>query len=51
MCRQVYGSYYRKLSKKAQAALAEANALAEEVLSAQSTVRCIALAAKLYSTT
>jgi ABC-type multidrug transport system fused ATPase/permease subunit len=38
---QVYGSYYRKLSKKAQAALAEANAVAEEVLSAQSTVRCI----------
>lgn len=40
---QVYGGYYRKLSKKAQAALAEANAVAEEVLSAQPTVslRCI----------
>ncbi|WIA09667.1 hypothetical protein OEZ85_009053 [Tetradesmus obliquus] len=36
---KVYGSYYRKLSKKAQAALAEANAVAEEVLSAQATVR------------
>jgi hypothetical protein len=35
---QVYGSYYRQLSKKAQAALAEANAVAEEVLSAQATV-------------
>lgn len=37
--KQVYGSYYRKLSKKSQAALAEANAVAEEALSAQSTVR------------
>eukprot|EP00878_Enallax_costatus_P014219 GHUV01014873.1.p1 GENE.GHUV01014873.1~~GHUV01014873.1.p1 ORF type:complete len:765 (+),score=113.02 GHUV01014873.1:294-2588(+) len=36
---KVYGSYYRKLSKKSQAALAEANAVAEETLSAQSTVR------------
>lgn len=35
---QVYGSYYRKLSKKVQAALAEANAVAEENLSAISTV-------------
>lgn len=36
---QVYGGYYRKLSKKVQAALAEANAVAEEVLSAMPTVR------------
>lgn len=35
---QVYGSYYRKLSKRVQAALAEANAVAEEVLSAMATV-------------
>jgi hypothetical protein len=35
---QVYGSYYRKLSKRVQSALAEANAVAEEVLSAMSTV-------------
>jgi len=36
---QVYGSYYRKLSKRVQTALAEANAVAEEVLSAMATVR------------
>ncbi|KAF8073219.1 Abcb9 [Scenedesmus sp. PABB004] len=36
---KVYGAFYRRLSKKAQAALAEANAVAEEVLSAQATVR------------
>ncbi len=35
---QVYGSYYRKLSKRVQSALAEANAVAEEVLSAMATV-------------
>lgn len=36
---QIYGSYYRKLSKRVQSALAEANAVAEEVLSAMATVR------------
>ena len=36
---QVYGAYYRKLSKKTQAALADANAVAEEVLSSMATVR------------
>lgn len=35
---QVYGKYYRKLSKRVQTALAEANAVAEEVLSAMTTV-------------
>jgi ABC-type multidrug transport system fused ATPase/permease subunit len=35
----VYGAYYRRLSKKVQAALAGANAVAEETLSAMATVR------------
>ena len=35
---QVYGSYYRKLSKKVQEVLAEANVVAEEVLSTMTTV-------------
>jgi hypothetical protein len=35
---QVYGGFYRKLSKRVQAALAEANAVAEEALSAMTTV-------------
>lgn len=36
---QVYGSYYRNLSKKVQEVLAEANVVAEEVLSTMTTVR------------
>ena len=36
---KVYGGFYRKLSKRVQAALAEANAVAEEALSAMTTVR------------
>lgn len=36
---QLYGSYYRRLSKKVQTELAEANGVAEEVLSAMTTVR------------
>ena len=35
----MYGAYYRKLSKKVQSALADANAVAEETLSAMPTVR------------
>ena len=36
---QVYGSYYRKLSNKVQEVLAEANVVAEEVLSTMTTVK------------
>jgi ATP-binding cassette subfamily B (MDR/TAP) protein 9 len=35
---QVYGSYYRALSKRVQTALADANSVAEEVLSSMPTV-------------
>ena len=37
--RQVYGSYYRKLSKKVQEVLAEANVVADECLSTMTTVK------------
>jgi ABC-type multidrug transport system fused ATPase/permease subunit len=36
---QVYGSYCRKLSKKVQTELAEANAIAQEVIGNMTTVR------------
>lgn len=36
---QVFGKYYRVLSKKVQAELAEANSIAEEVLSSMTTVK------------
>ena len=36
---QVYGSYYRTLSKNVQEVLAEANIVAEEVLSSMTTVK------------
>ena len=39
MCRQVYGGYYRKLSKKVQEVLAEANVVADECLSTMTTVK------------
>lgn len=39
---QVYGSYYRKLSKNVQEVLAEANVVAEEVLSTMTTVKAFA---------
>ena len=34
---QVYGAYYRRLSKKVQTELAEANSVAEEALSRHGT--------------
>ncbi len=46
---QVYGRYYSKLAKKVQAALAEANGVAEEVLSTMTTVK--AHAAQVCCTT
>ncbi|KAL6776308.1 hypothetical protein ACKKBG_A20615 [Auxenochlorella protothecoides x Auxenochlorella symbiontica] len=36
---KVYGSYYRKLSKRVQSELAEANSVAEEALSSMTTVK------------
>lgn len=36
---QCYGAYYRKLSKKVQTELAEANSVAEEALSTMTTVK------------
>lgn len=36
---KVYGAYYRKLSKKVQTELAEANSVAEEALSSMTTVK------------
>lgn len=52
---KVYGGFYRKLSKKVQSALAEANGVAEEAISSMTTVKahaaeqgaCAAYAAKL----
>ena len=37
-CVQVYGAFYRKMSKKVQTELAEANSVAEEALSTMTTV-------------
>ena len=39
VCLQVYGKYFAKLSKKVQSELAEANGVAEEVLSTMTTVK------------
>jgi ATP-binding cassette subfamily B (MDR/TAP) protein 9 len=39
---KAYGRYYRKMSKKVQAELAAANAVAEEALSAMATVKAFA---------
>lgn len=36
---QVYGAYYRRMSKRVQTELAEANSVAEEALSTMTTVR------------
>ncbi len=41
--RQVYGRYYKKLSKRVQAELATANATADEVLSTMTTVKAHAI--------
>lgn len=35
---KLYGAYYKKLSKKVQTALAEANSVAEEAISSMTTV-------------
>lgn len=35
---KLYGAYYKKLSKKVQTALAEANTVAEEAISSMTTV-------------
>ena len=36
---QLYGAYYRRMSKKVQTELAEANSVAEEALSSMTTVK------------
>jgi ABC-type multidrug transport system fused ATPase/permease subunit len=36
---QVYGAFYRRMSKKVQTELAEANSVAEEALSTMTTVK------------
>lgn len=53
---QLYGAYYRRMSKKVQTELAEANSVAEEALSSMTTVKAhaaedstlVAYAAKLH---
>ena len=37
--RQVYGAFYRKMSKRVQSELAEANSVAEEALGTMTTVK------------
>ncbi len=38
-CTQVYGRYFASLAKRVQGELAEANSVAEEVLSSMTTVK------------